>query len=227
MSSRRVKTVEPSCGTNAIGASLRILRQVRIGIGPERRHVDLEMRRVGHGVRSTRDVRPGWSTSLFGCGEHVDCRRPNRAGSCCAGCAPTPRARARRGCGCRRSGQRLQHEFALDLADGRADQQRHDLVWGQRSAGISGAGTADSWVIDTSRSTPAPNAWSGNIENNYPQRARRWAELVNKSLNRRRTPAISYAGPAMSRRRRSEVGARDGGTLKSSDSRHPPSRSIR
>ena len=36
MSSRRVKTVEPSCGTNAIGASLPHPRQRRIGIGPER-----------------------------------------------------------------------------------------------------------------------------------------------------------------------------------------------
>ena len=61
MSSRRVKTVEPSCGTNAIGASLRIRRQVRIGIGPERRHVDLEMRRVGHGVSLHPGLSPGWS----------------------------------------------------------------------------------------------------------------------------------------------------------------------
>ncbi len=50
MSSRRVNTVEPSCGTNAIGASRAHPRQIRIGIGPERRHVDVEMRGVGHGV---------------------------------------------------------------------------------------------------------------------------------------------------------------------------------
>ena len=48
MSSRRVNTVEPSCGTNAIGASFRILRQRRVGVGPELGDVDVEMRRVGH-----------------------------------------------------------------------------------------------------------------------------------------------------------------------------------
>ena len=26
--------------------------------------------------------------------------------------------------------ERLQHEFALDLADGGSDQQGHDLIWG-------------------------------------------------------------------------------------------------
>ena len=57
MSSRRVNTVEPSCGTKAIGAFLPHPGEIGIRIGPERGHVD--RRNAAHWTCDQLRVRPG------------------------------------------------------------------------------------------------------------------------------------------------------------------------
>src|ERR1700722_5286702 len=131
MSSRRVKTVEPSCGTNAIADSLRIL--ARAGKGAAQNPGTSISKCGALDIAFLHpEFLPVWRTTLFKMRRHVDSVGRIKPDLVAQGADRYPEHARRAGAVAAATREGLQHQLALDLADGGADQQRHDLVRRQR-----------------------------------------------------------------------------------------------
>ena len=158
-------------------------RQLRIGIGPERGDVDVEMRGVGHGAvpvrRMAHRVAKRSRTVKFsppgaaGASREVRARRvrrPHIAGSCCAACERITRARARRGYGCRRNARRVcSTSSPLDRRRRSIRSAAARFHWGPATApAFPARGTANAWVMNDLPINARPNPGAETSRNQLP-----------------------------------------------------------